>query len=160
MKTSDSVDISFVVIGYNEGEHLKKCLKSAQKANTEKITSEIIYVDGGSQDNSIEIAKKAGIERILGGDKRRRAAENRNLGFQHSRGRFVQFLDGDMVLDPHWPQKAFAFLSSHEKSAAVCGKIKEINPSVFYQALQIDWSESEGTIDYCGGSAMWRRDVV
>ncbi len=160
MDKSGSVDISFVIIGYNEGAHLEKCLTSIQSSSMEKSSSEIIYVDGGSQDNSIEIAQKAGADRVLGGDKRRRAAENRNLGFKNSKGRFVQFLDGDMVLDPDWPEQAVAFLTVTGNSAAVCGKIREVNQSVFYQALQIDWSETEGEVAFCGGSAMWRRDML
>ena len=160
MNDSDSVDISFVVIGYNESEHLKKCLTSVQNVNIEKISSQIIYVDGGSQDDSIKIAKEVGVDAILGGDRRRRAAENRNIGLKSSKGRFIQFLDGDMVLDPNWPKHALSFLNTHDQTAAVCGKIREINQSIFYQALQIDWSESEGEIDFCGGSAMWRRDTL
>ena len=160
MDESDAVDISFVVIGYNESAHLKKCLTSIKEINIEKISYEIIYVDGGSQDESIKIAKETGVNSILGGDKRRRAAENRNLGFKNSKGRFIQFLDGDMTLDSNWLQKAVSFLINHERIAAVCGEIKEMNQSVFYQALQIDWSETEGEVAFCGGSAMWRRDTL
>lgn len=160
MDETEHIDISFVIIGYNECENLQKCLASVQKANLEHLTYEIIYVDGGSQDNSIDIAREAGIDRILGGDRRRRAAENRNLGYKQSTGHFIQFIDGDMVMDPNWPMHAAAFLTSHEQTAVVCGKIKEANPSVFYQALQIDWSEEEGEIVTCGGSAMWRRDAL
>lgn len=154
------VYISFVVIGYNERANLQKCLASVQNVNIEKISSEIIYVDGGSQDDSIKIAKETGVDKILGGDKRRRAAENRNLGFNNSKGRFIQFIDGDMVLDSNWPKQAVSFLTVHKQTAAVCGKIREENQSAFYQALQIDWSEKEGEIAHCGGSAMWRRDAL
>jgi cellulose synthase/poly-beta-1,6-N-acetylglucosamine synthase-like glycosyltransferase len=160
MDIVSSVDISFVVIGYNESEHLKNCLASVQNVSTEKISSEIIYVDGGSQDDSIKLVKEMGVDKILGGDKRRRAAENRNLGFKNSKGRFIQFIDGDMVLDSNWPKHAVAFLTAHEHTAAVCGRIRETNQSVFYQALQIDWSEEEGEVSFCGGSAVWRRDAL
>ena len=154
------VDISFVIIGYNEGENLQKCLASVQSVHTGKLSAEIIYVDGGSQDDSIEVAKAAGIDRIIGGGLRRSAAENRNLGYKNASGRFIQFIDGDMVINSNWPKHAAAFLTSHEQTAAVCGKIREMNPSAFYQALQIDWSEEEGEVDSCGGSAMWRREVL
>ncbi len=153
-------DISFVIIGYNESAILKQCLTSVQQVNLDSFSYEIIYVDGGSQDNSLEIAKAVGVDKILGGDLRRRAAENRNLGFKHSTGRFIQFIDGDMAMDPDWPLIAATFLVSHEQAAVVCGNIKEINPSVFYQILQLDWSDEEGEVIACGGSAMWRRDVL
>jgi glycosyltransferase involved in cell wall biosynthesis len=154
------MDISFIIIGYNESEHLKKCLASVQNADTEAIFTETIYVDGGSYDDSLEIARAAGVDKVLGGDKRRRAAENRNLGYQNSTGRYIQFIDGDMAMDPDWPKHAVSFLAAHGEAAAVCGKIEEMNRSAFYQAFQIDWSEREGEVASCGGSAMWRRDAL
>lgn len=155
-----AIDISFVVIGYNESENLEESLTAIQKAAMETLSTELIYVDGGSQDDSIIIARRANVDKILGGEKRRGAAENRNLGSKAAKGRYLQFVDGDMVMYPDWPTQAVAFLTTHEDSAAVCGRIKETNQSAFYQALQIDWSEKEGPITTCGGSAMWRRDVL
>ena len=154
------MDISFVVIGYNEAACLNSCLLSIQAANLEHLEHEVIYVDGGSQDDSRNIAEAVGVDILLGGEKQRKAAENRNLGFKHSTARFIQFIDGDMAMDPDWPMTAAAFLASHEQTAVVCGNIKEINPSVFYQILQLDWSDEEGEVLACGGSAMWRRDVL
>lgn len=47
------VGISVCIIGKNEEENLDRCLKSIQN-----IADEIIYLDTGSKDKSIEIAKK------------------------------------------------------------------------------------------------------
>lgn len=160
MNETTDIDISFVIIGYNESEHLQKCLTSVQTANIEEISSEIIYVDGGSQDDSIEIAKAAGVDRILGGDRRRRAAENRNLGLKCSTGKFIQFIDGDMVMDAQWPAVAIRFLRKQKKVAAVCGNLRERNPSFLYQVFQIDWQMEEGDIRHCGGAACWRKEIL
>ncbi|HOF40052.1 MAG TPA: glycosyltransferase family A protein [Candidatus Hydrogenedentes bacterium] len=147
--------MSFVVIGYNEAATLKACLESVKTANLDGFSWELIYVDGGSTDDSMEIARETGVNLLLGGEMRRRAAENRNLGLSAARGRLVQFIDGDMTLSPDWPRTAAQFLSENEAVAAVCGNLEESAPGVFYAALQIDWAQREGEIRHCGGAAMY-----
>ena len=45
--------MSFVVIGYNEAATLKACLESVKTANLDGFSWELIYVDGGSTDDSV-----------------------------------------------------------------------------------------------------------
>lgn len=153
------IDISFVVIGYNEGSHIRACLESVRNVELPGATFEIIYVDGGSQDNSIEEARKVDGVRVLGGDKRRRAAENRNLGASHALGRLIQFIDGDMQLDPEWPAVAMAFLELNPEVAVVSGKLEEASTAYLFRVVQLDWNPREGAVDGCGGAAMYRREV-
>ena len=161
MSTGDkALDLTFVVIGYNESASLRACLESCQQAHCADLTTEIIYVDGGSTDDSKSIAESVGVDRVLGGDKQRRAAENRNLGLAEARGEFVQFVDGDMVLDPDWPNAALLVLKERPMVAVVFGRLQEVNQNIFYRALQLDWQYPEGTALYCGGAAMFRRDPL
>jgi glycosyltransferase involved in cell wall biosynthesis len=153
------IDISFVVIGYNEAAGLTACLEAISEADLSGLAWEVIYVDGGSTDGSLDLARAAGVDACLGGERRRRAAENRNLGFQAARGRFVQFLDGDMRLDPAWPKAALARLEAHPKAAAVCGALREARQTVWYRAMQIDWECPEGPVDFCGGAALFRAEA-
>ncbi|MBI5094652.1 MAG: glycosyltransferase [Candidatus Hydrogenedentes bacterium] len=153
-------DVTIVVIGYNEAATLRACLESAHAADLDGIPHELIYVDGGSTDDSMRIAHTAGTDKILGGDRRRRAAENRNLGLRAARGQYVQFVDGDMAMDPGWPRAALAFLREHDEYAAVCGNLREANQSPLFRALQLEWAPREGVIRHCGGAAMYRRDVL
>lgn len=153
-------DISFVVIGYNESEFLEECLKSVKHADLNGLRWELIYVDGGSTDSSIDIARESGVDHLLGGEKRRRAAENRNLGLAAAKGRFVQFLDGDMLLSPDWPRAALEFLESHHDVAAVCGNLNEADTGILFKALQIDWVPREAAIRHCGGASMYIRETL
>lgn len=154
------IDLSFVVIGYNEAATLKACLESVKTADLDGLSWELIYVDAGSTDDSIEIAREAGVDLLLGGEIRRRAAENRNLGLGEARGRLVQFVDGDMTLSPDWPRAAAQFLFENKAVAAVCGNLEESAPGVFYEALQIDWAQREGEIRHCGGAAMYLTELL
>ena len=155
-----ALDLSFVVIGYNEGATLGACLASVRCADLDGVCHELLYVDGGSRDGSRDIAAEAGVDRQLGGERQRRAAENRNLGLTEARGRYVQFVDGDMVLDPGWPKAAMAVLDTQEDVGVVFGVLREKNQGVCYRALQLDWEYPEGSALYCGGAAMFRRDAL
>lgn len=159
-RSSETVDLSFVVIGYNESERLPACLESVRNADLAGVSHELIYVDGGSDDDSLAIAGGAGVDLVLGGDRPRRAAENRNLGFKSSRGRYVQFIDGDMVLRPDWPKAALAFLTERTDVAVVSGRLAESNQSAFFRAMQLDWIPETGEVSACGGAAMFRREVL
>lgn len=152
----EELDLSFVVIGLNEGRTLRACLESVRRAGLEELATELVYVDGGSDDDSVATAREIA-DTVLTAETRRRAAENRNLGLKRARGQFVQFLDGDMRLAPGWPKAAVGLLEGHPEVAAVFGRLEEHNDSAAYQALQIDWECPEGPALYCGGAAMFRR---
>ncbi|HNR33440.1 MAG TPA: glycosyltransferase family A protein [Candidatus Hydrogenedentes bacterium] len=153
-------NVSFVVIGYNEGARLEACLRSVREADLEGLRTETIYVDGGSSDDSLAVARRAGADMCLGGERRRRAAENRNLGLAHASGRLVQFLDGDMTLERSWVRAGLEAIEAHPGAAVVWGRMREVNPNVFYRALQLDWEFPEGPSLYCGGAAMYRREPL
>jgi glycosyltransferase involved in cell wall biosynthesis len=151
--------ISYVVIGLNESAHLDACLQSVREAAA-SAPGETLYIDGGSSDGSLDLARRTGVEQVLGGERRRRAAENRNLGWRAAKGEFIQFLDGDMKLDPEWPQAALRVLEEDAGVAAVFGRLQERNPGAFYRALQVDWQYPEGEALYCGGAACFRRTAL
>ncbi|SMO87605.1 glycosyltransferase family 2 protein [Fodinibius sediminis] len=95
------MDLSIIVIGRNEAEHLLRCLRSVQSIQTkEEVSSfEVIYIDSDSDDNSIEIARQEGIDKIIRITNFFNAAVARNIGAQHARFGSLIFLDGDMVLN-------------------------------------------------------------
>lgn len=155
-----AIDLSFVVIAFNEAASLRACLDAVMAARPTGLCCEILFVDGGSTDGSVEIARAAGVDRVLGGETRRRAAENRNLGWRAAKGAFVQFVDGDMALDPQWPREALALMETHADVAVVFGELREVRDNAFYRALQIDWQYPEGDALYCGGAALFRRDAL
>lgn len=154
-----SPDVSFVVIGYNEARNIAACLDSVRRCPLPRTTYELIYVDGGSTDGSRTIAEGVGVDLLLGGERRRRAAENRNLGAKSAQGRYLQFIDGDMVLDPDWPAAAIGFLDLHPEVAAVYGNLQEINTRILFRVMQLDWNPQEGPVATCGGAAMFRREA-
>ncbi|MEE3718350.1 TIGR04283 family arsenosugar biosynthesis glycosyltransferase [Tumidithrix elongata RA019] len=83
--------ISVVIPALNEAENLPRVLKAVRNS----INVEIILVDGGSADETIQIAESLGAQAIAG--KRGRAAQM-NLGATVAKGEILLFLHADTIL--------------------------------------------------------------
>ena len=153
--------IGVVVIGRNEGERLERCLSSVPG----KV---LVYVDSGSKDESVALARARGIQVVeLDAASPFTAARARNAGFRRlletqPHFDYVQFLDGDSELAAGWLERAAAFLSQHEDAAAVCGRLREKHPehTVYNLLCDIEWDGAPGESRTCGGIAMMRVDAL
>jgi glycosyltransferase involved in cell wall biosynthesis len=87
--------ISVVIPAYNGGTQLDECLNAIARLAT--APGEIILVDDGSTDGSIEKAAARGI-RILATSGRQGPAAARNIGAQATTGDIVFFLDADVCV--------------------------------------------------------------
>ena len=154
-----SLNVGVVVIGRNEGMRLKRCLDGLVAC-----AGRVVYVDSGSTDGSVELARSMGAE-VLGLDMRFAftAARARNEGFGHLRTLapelvYVQFVDGDCELVDGWMEKAARFLDDHTGVAAVCGRLREKHPeqTIYNMLCDIEWDTPVGEAKACGGLAMMR----
>jgi hypothetical protein len=148
-----------VVIGRNEGDRLRRCLVSGVRE-----VPLVVYVDSGSVDDSVKLARSLGLE-ILELDARMpfSAARARNEGFGRLRELdpnldYVQFVDGDCELCGGWLGSGATFLSNHADIAVVSGRLREKNPesSIYNTLCDIEWERPVGETDACGGIAMMR----
>ena len=152
-------NLGIVVIGRNEGDRLRQCLLWV----SEEVNN-IVYVDSGSTDDSVIMAKSLGVRVVeLDLSIPFTAARARNEGFAklleiHPEVEFVQFVDGDCEIVPGWLEKAEAEISSNAKLAVVCGRRRERFPhrSVYNLLCDIEWNTPVGEAKACGGDAMMR----
>jgi glycosyltransferase involved in cell wall biosynthesis len=116
--------ISVVIPSYNGGAQLGECLNAI--AQLAPPPSEVILVDDGSTDGSIQKAAEQGI-RILATPGRSGPAAARNIGAQAATGDIVFFLDADVC--PH-PDAIARLTAAFEDPAieAVIGSYDD-NPS-------------------------------
>ena len=145
-----------VVIGRNEGARLIACLDALQG-----VAAQVIYVDSGSTDGSVEAAKARGAQVVaLDMTQPFTAARARNAGLAEvaPETAFVQFLDGDCILREGWMQAAQAYLEAHSKTAVVCGRRREQHPeaSVYNALIDAEWDTPIGDAKACGGDALMR----
>ena len=151
--------VGVVLIGRNEGERLRACL-----ASLGALANRAVYVDSGSTDGSIEAAAALGLEVVpLAMDRPFTAARARNAGFAALERRFpdvryVQFIDGDCILQPEWVPAALDFLEKNETVAIVAGRRRErfVDASLYNWLCDQEWARPAGETEECGGDALVR----
>lgn len=155
--------LSVVVIGLNEQDRLQACLDAIFACKPQGFDLEVLYVDSGSTDRSVEIASAVpGVEVLHLGAARRSAARARNVGLKRAKGRYVQLVDGDSVIEPGWIDTALDVLEQRPEISCVFGRCTEMHPdqSVYTKVCGFDWHIPTGERRFCGGNSMWRMSVI
>lgn len=91
---NSNIKYSIIVPNYNKAEYIEDCLNSI--LNQTYKNYEIIMIDDGSTDNSVEVINKFNINLLK--TNRLQAGGARNLGLKHATGDYIIFLDSDDYL--------------------------------------------------------------
>jgi len=115
-------EITFIIPMYNARNTIIKCLLSIvnQKAIDLKNIN-IIIVDAGSSDSSIEIVKEfikhhreVNIN-LVHGYGSLNPAQARNMGLKLAKSPYIAFIDSDIELPPNWAECCLKVLESSER---------------------------------------------
>ncbi|MDZ7711572.1 MAG: glycosyltransferase family 2 protein [Roseovarius sp.] len=149
--------LAIVIIGRNEGARLHACLGSLAGQG-----HRLIYVDSGSSDDSVAVARGAGAEVVqLDPATPFTAGRARHEGFLalgDDPPEFVQFVDGDCAVVEGWLAAGRAALEADAGLGLVTGWRSEIAPeaSVYNALCDHEWHRAAGEITTCGGDMMVR----
>jgi GT2 family glycosyltransferase len=152
-------EIGIVAIGRNEGERLSRCLGSLTG-----LGAQVVYVDSGSSDRSVEMAAALGLTVLeldpalpFGPSRARNEGVRRLLEIDPS-VQFVQFIDGDCELHRSWLAAGARQLREDPRAAIVAGHVRERSPeaSIYNKICDIEWDGPTGEVPACGGIAMMR----
>ncbi len=155
--------VGAVLIGRNEGDRLARALRAA----VSELTA-VVYVDSGSSDDSVAMARSMGVEVVaLDLVQPFTAARARNAGYERLRQRWpamelVQFIDGDCELAGGWITAAAAAMDADTRLAAVFGRRRERHPeaSVYNRLIDLEWDTPVGPATACGGDVMLRVEAL
>lgn len=114
------VKVSAIVPVYNTEKFLEKCIRSIMSQTLKEI--EIICINDGSTDNSLEILKKLQKEdnRIIIIDKKNEGVSiARNIGIERARGEFLSFIDSDDWIDKNYYEICYKKLKISESDIIV-----------------------------------------
>ncbi|RYD02260.1 hypothetical protein N752_25955 [Desulforamulus aquiferis] len=102
--------ISLCMISKNEGTRIQRCINSARP-----FVDQIIVVDTGSTDNTVNIAKELGAE-VYKADWQDDFSHARNESLKYATGKWILFLDCDEELDSNTAPllRSSLFKSEHE----------------------------------------------
>jgi GT2 family glycosyltransferase len=160
MSEAGVVRVGGVVIGRNEGERLKRCLRSLAGR-----VSPLVYVDSDSSDDSVVFARSLGVEVVqLDLSVPFTAARARNEGFERlmtidPKLELVWFVDGDCEVVEGFIEAARETMRAEPELVALTGTRRERYPeaSIYNQLCDIEWQQGPfGDVDRFGGDVLIR----
>ena len=104
---SNQPKVSVIISAKNEEERIGLTLKAVQ--NLDYSNYEVIFVDGGSTDNTVEKAKEMENVKIFWQEDST-PGEGRNTGIRNSQSPFVAVLDGDCIPRTDWLKNALSLM--------------------------------------------------
>ncbi len=166
--------VSVVILNLNGADYTLKCLASIRKSAFRDC--EIIVVDNGSSDDSVEKLRKVKGIRLVTNKENLGFAEGCNVGVRAAKGRLICLLNNDTIVERNW-LKALVDAAERFPDAAV------FNPKLYdkYEAADYRYA-NPGTIGLfqapisipefarlqdsfirtltASGSAFFRREIV
>lgn len=134
------LQISVIIPVYNASELIDRCLDSIFN-QTKNDNIEVILVDDGSTDNSVEIIKnRKEQDRIrLFQQTNSGPSKARNKGIAEARGKYLAFLDADDYWLPGFLEETVKFLDNHEDCIAVSTAQRHLTTTGVHEA-PYQWS--------------------
>ena len=83
------IDVSFIITNYNYDRYISECISSCLNQNETNLSHEVIVVDDGSTDNSIE---------TIVSYKNCKLIRNKNMGVERAANQAVFCANGDFVV--------------------------------------------------------------
>ena len=130
--------VSIIILNHNGLRHLKECLESVAGVDYPDDKLEVILVDNGSQDESVNFVREnfpsvklVTLEKNLG------FAEGNNVGEKYASGEYLMFLNNDTRVAEKWLAELVKTMNEDE-SIGICG-----SKILFYR--------SPDTVNYAGG---------
>ena len=173
----NTIIVSVIIPFYNAVPLLDRCLNSVF-AQISQYSLEVILIDDGSTDSSLEIIKNRTEKNIrLFQQKNSGPAIARNKGIENAQGKYIAFLDADDYWEINFIEETVYFLENQPDAIAVSvaqihrvfnrsdyyiPKVIINEPTRFVESIVINdffsfWAEHNHV---CTGSALIRTDIA
>jgi hypothetical protein len=111
------VTLSIIIVSFNACVDLERCLDSLHE-HPPAASHEVIVVDNGSSDGSLEAARRRSDVRVLAIGSNRGFAAANNAGIQASAGESLLLLNSDTIVPAGAIDRLLAALERHPEAAA------------------------------------------
>jgi hypothetical protein len=118
------IDLSIVIVSYNTKDVLKECLESIYKT-AKNLSFEVIVVDNASKDGTKEeITKLKNINlKFIQNKENLGFSKANNVGIKETTGRYVLFLNPDVVVHANTMQGMVDFMDKEKSAGAATCKV-------------------------------------
>jgi len=130
-KSSNNPLVSIIILTYNTQDLCKRCLDELLP-ETQGISSEVIVVDNGSKDDTIDMlrteypqVKSIKLEKNIG------FGAGNNVGYKEAKGKYIIILNSDAFMTPGSLKKSIELMETHPKAGI--GGAKLISPDGSWQ---------------------------
>jgi GT2 family glycosyltransferase len=158
------ITLTVVLISKNQAWNIARLIESVLQGIACVSSKEIVLVDSASMDETVELASCYPIRILrLRPDQQLTPAAGRYVGYKHTKGGLVLFLDGDMELCPGWLEKALEVIHDRPEVAVVTGQIVDLpkTSGLHDKPLLANMDMVIGTeVPHGGGAAVYRRSVL
>lgn len=118
------MEISIVIATYNSEKTLGRCLQSIRKQNIDQEQIEILVIDGGSTDSTLDIARKHGA--IILENPHRLPEMAKRIGIRHAKGDWILIMDSDEEIpQPDVLSRRVSFMRKHPEVKCLLGYYKQ-----------------------------------
>lgn len=155
-------EVSLYIPCFNAGETIGYCLEAVLR-QTHPLEN-IIVVDDGSTDNTIDVVSRYPVRLIRHIDNRGLVSA-RNTAIKNINTEFVAALDADCIPDPNWLERLLKRFNSHE-IAGVGGRLVEADLSTVFDYwrcihMRQYWDDRDVVPPFLFGSnTVFRKDVL
>jgi hypothetical protein len=124
-------DVSVIIVSWNAKEYLLHCLESVYQ-QIPMLNGEIIVLDNASSDGSVEAVRKRFPDvRIIENRSNTGFARANNIGIENSNGRYLFFINSDIILRPECTSRLISYMDEHPTVGILGPKI--LNPDLTLQ---------------------------
>ncbi|MEM4429810.1 MAG: glycosyltransferase family 2 protein, partial [Thermofilaceae archaeon] len=176
--TEQSVFVSVIILNWNGGDYLLRCVKSVLESDYPKNLLEVVVVDNGSTDGSAEAVKKVYPQiKLIKNKKNLGYCLGNNIGIKNAKGELIILLNNDTIVDKHWIKEILKKVKDPEVGIVGCKLYfpgTKIIQSIGFREKFLGYWESIGAgqidvgqfdnieeVDYVSGAALAvKREVL
>src|SRR5579872_4842733 len=126
--------LSIIIVNYNAGDYLRKCLESLNKNVSKKLNFEVIVVDNDSPDKSADIVEKEFKNFTLIRTKNEGFSKGNNKGVAKSKGDYVLFLNPDTEVYKGSLETMVDFMDKTPECGASTCRVELANGEIDYSS--------------------------
>ncbi len=141
--------ISVIIPTHNSQDVIVRCIHSITSQSYSRENFEIIVVDDGSKDETVSLAKKAGIDEIVVTEPCFQG-KARNIGARNAKSEILAFIDSDCAAKENWLE---TIEKEFKDNKAIGGPV--VNGNV---GSLIAWAEY--LMEFCGWDEFRKRSIV